>query len=176
MLPVLNYLTEEVVTRRDVGGGFGGYLGRSLGSLGGAALGGALGYFSGQEEDGTPSNDQQARMLLGAGLGGTIGRIGGGQLGRYIGKRVISDPDAAADFSKASHRIGHLANPVTTGYGVASDVLFGPRGARVATNFYNALSKDGAAKLGYKTPGKIGTFLFGPLSGLFRPGQIGVNR
>lgn len=55
-------------------------LGAGAGGLGGAALGGAAGYFSGRDED--PQKDHRWRnAILGAGAGGVAGVAGGGYLG-----------------------------------------------------------------------------------------------
>lgn len=125
-------LYEEVVTRGQVGGGLGGFIGRPLGAIpgliGGLAVGGPIGG------------------AIGLGLGSAAG----GQLGKLVGKNVISDPDKAADFSKVSHRIGHLARPMTSGYGAASDALIAPGLTNIGSSIYNAASDEGAAKLGYQ--------------------------
>ncbi len=152
MLSILMY--EDVVTRGDIGRGMGGFLGRAAGGLAGAALGipgGPLGILSG--------------MGVGAALGG--------QTGRFIGGKTISDPDKAADFTKASHRVGYLANPVTT-WGAATD-LVNPN-LTGAVNIYNAVSDNGARRLGYQTGGRVGTLFFGPLSGIVAPYKIAANR
>ena len=88
-----------------------------------------------------------------------------------IGKNVISDKNSPADFRKTSHRIGYLARPLTSGRGIAGD-LVDPTGTLtdVGTNLYNAGEIEGANKVGYKLPGRIGSLVAGPtLTGMFAP-------
>lgn len=155
MLSILMY--EDVVTRGDIGRGMGGLLGRIGGGILGAAAGVPGGPFG----------------ILG---GAAIGRALGGQIGRYTGGAVISDPEKAADFEKASHRVGHLANPSSTAYGAVGDAISGDLGLTdLGAGIYNASSDEGARKLGYGTAGRVGSF-FTPLAGLFRPDKVAANR
>ena len=147
-------LYEDAVTRADVGRGLGGFIGRAAGATLGAAAGipgGPLG------------------ILSGIGVGAALG----GQAGRFIGGKTISDPEKSADFSKASHRVGYLANPVTT-WGAATDVV--NPALTGAVNIYNAVSDNGARRLGYQTGGRVGTLLFGPLAGMVSPDNVAANR
>ena len=163
-----NLLYEDVVLRKDVGQGLGGYLGRITGGVGGAlgglslgaALGGGLGSMGGP---------------IGAAIGLRGGAILGGQLGKLIGRNVISDPERAADFSKASHRIGHLAKPMTGGWGVVGDIVHPGLTTQIGS-LYQGVSDEGARKLGYQTGGRLGTALFGPLAGIVSPDKVAVNK
>lgn len=181
-------LTEAEVTRRDIAGGLGGMIGRGLGRVGGALAGGLYGAATTPHQilhiDADPANNisgldinaydgkQQLLRALGYGaLGAIAGSTLGGQAGKAIGKKVISDPDSAADFSKASHRIGYMTIPHTSLKGIASD-LIEPTGTvtDIGAGLYNAGDVDGANKVGYKLPGRIGSLVAGPtLTGMFAP-------
>jgi len=150
-------LCEDVVLRKDVGGGLGGFIGRGLG----AGIGAGTGFLVGGP--------------IGAGIGISGGSILGGQLGRLIGKNTIDDPEGAADFSKASHRIGYMAKPLTGGWGAAGDVI-APGLTSSVNSIYQGVSDDGAKRLGYRLPGRLGTALFGPLAGLASPDDIAKNK
>ncbi len=157
-------LCEDVVLRKDVGGGLGGFIGRGIGGVGGGLAGLALGTTLGGL--GGP---------IGAGIGLRTGAILGGQLGKVIGRNSISDPEGAADFSKKSHRIGHLAKPMTGGWGVVGDIVH-PGLTTQISSIYQGVSDDGARKLGYQTGGRLGTALVGPLAGLFSPDNVAKNK
>lgn len=154
---IFNLLYEEAVLRKDVGGGLGGFIGRGLG----AGLGAGTGFLIGGP--------------IGAGIGISGGSILGGQLGRAIGKSTISDPEGSADFSKASHRVGYMARPLTGGLGAAGDFI--APGLTTSVNaIYQGASDNGAKRLGYRFPGRLGTALFGPLVGLASPDDIAKNK
>ena len=152
-----SFIFEDVVTRRDIGQGMGGMIGRGLGGAGGAVSGFVLGG------------------PVGALIGSKLGHSLGGQLGKYTGGVVISDPDKAADFEKASHRVGYLAMPLTHPAAAASDVVLGPDVTGFGAGVYNAALENGARRLGYQTAGRVGSF-FTPLTGLFRPDVVAKNK
>ena len=167
-------LTEAEVTRRDIAGGLGGMIGRGLGRVGGGLYGAIkglnmAGYTPNLNE--LPDGEQVMSALMLGSLGSIGGATAGGQIGKLIGKNVISDKNSPADFRKTSHRIGYLARPLTSGRGVAGD-LVDPTGTLtdVGTNLYNAGEIEGANKVGYKLPGRIGSLVAGPtLTGMFAP-------
>ena len=139
----------------------------------GRGMGGLLGRIGGGIVGGLTGIPGGPFGILG---GAAVGRAIGGQLGRYAGGAMISDPEKAADFEKASHRVAYLANPASTIYGAAGDALGGGLGlANLGAGVYNATSDNGARRLGYQTGGRIGSF-FTPLAGLFRPDNVAANR
>lgn len=172
----VSVIFEDVVTRRQVGEGLGGMIGIPAGGLVGSALGHGIGSALGLPGE------------IGASIGGGLGLVGGSILGRKIGRENISNPDDPADFNKASHRIGHLAraasHPAVPAANIvastlASATLGRPRilgAGTLAAGMYNYASPEGAAKIGYKTPGRLGALFFGPLAGLVRPDQVNPNR
>lgn len=46
----------------------------------------------------------------------------------------------------------------------------------IGSGIYNAFSKNGVEKIGYKLPGKIGSLILGPYVGLIRPQNINPNK
>lgn len=158
----VSYLFEDIATRREVGQG-----------IGGAILGGLAGYgLSSFGGDNTFSQN----MINSVGLGTLIGTAGGSLLGRKIGGNQISNPDEAADFNKASHRIGYLANVYSHPLAVAGNLINGNLGRRGA-NLYNAVADNGgAAKIGYKTTGRLATYFMGPIAGIFKPDNVNPNK
>ena len=176
-------LFEDIVRRRDIAGGIGGNFGRYEGMLMGAGVGGLLGAkISGlppEEADAINYDDENAPvgpaagMYIGAGLGAALG----GQAGRAIGRNVVSNPDAPADFSKPSHRIGYLANPNTKWYGALSDIIV-PGSASLVGAIRNAISDEGAKRIGYGAVGRTAQLLGGdiaPLLGVIPPNKIVKN-
>ncbi len=179
-------LFEDVVRRRDIAGGIGGNLGRYEGML----MGGLVGSVIGAKASGASTSDmdfdsedmplgQSAGMYFGAGLGSALG----GQIGRAIGRGVISNPDAPADFSKPSHRVGYLADPNTKWYGALADIVH-PGSASVVGGLRNAISSNGAKRLGYGAPGRIAQALTvlspiddaAPLLGIIPPEKVAKNK
>ena len=169
MISFSNYLIEDTVTRREVGGGLGGLIGRGLGVLGGGVSGAFLGNILGGGELGAINPHA---LTLGSLIGTRLGGFFGGKFGRKVGENSISNPDEEADFSKASHRVGYLASPQTSQIGNIG-TLINPNLTRLGTNFHNAFANnEGAARIGYGTTGRLGTLAFGPLSGIFTPKNL----
>ncbi len=165
MLSILMY--EDVILRKDIGAGIGGQTGRYIGGIGAGTLGLLLGG------------------PLGAAAGIGLGTSLGGQLGRIIGKGSIDNPDAPADLTKASHRIGYLAKANTEPVGAVGDLLLPGAGGSIYGGLKNAISDNGAKKLGYDGVGRaaygIGGFVpwvqdVTPLMGAFKPSKIPANR
>ena len=168
-------LCEDVVLRKDIGGGIGGQTGRYLGLTGGALGGGFLGLGA-LGPLGVPLG-----VLAGMGVGASAG----GQIGKVIGRNVISDPEGSADFSKPSHRVGYLAKPNTDAAGAAIDLFTFGTGAPVYGGIRNAIADDGAKRLGYDNIGRaaqgVSGFIpyvndFAPLMGVFTPNKITKNK
>ena len=155
--------SSSPVTRGEVGGGLGGYIARPLGFLGGAWGGAAL------------FDDDPVKASIAGAIGSGIGSSVAGQLGKFIGRKVIADPDKPADFQNAAHRIGYLARPRTSTYGAVGD-LASPWLTNIGSNIYNAASENGAARLGYQGAGKIGNLIFGPLTGIVGPDKVAKNK
>ena len=177
---LIGVLEEESISRREVAHGYGGMAGRFLGST----IGGLTGYaLSSGLSDTHPEYIYPSIMV-----GGITGNIVGDMVGKSTAERMIDRPDAAADFSKASHRVGILGNrqllPMAT---TTSNVLYPlmlannvvpTRGlvVRGITTAVNAMPGGPADQMGYKLPGRIGTALVGPLGGLVAPSEIKKNR
>ncbi len=104
----VSLIFEGYVTRGQVGSGFGREIGAGLGALGGGLGLGALGYAlsNGNFEDPSTLLATWAPATIGA-LGGALG---GNVLGSRVGAKVISNPEAAADFSNKWHRYGYLSD------------------------------------------------------------------
>ena len=186
----VSILFEDIVRRRDIAGGIGGNFGRYEGMLMGAGAGALLGAkasgLSPEEADAIDYDtnaNAPAGPLVGMYLGAGLGAALGGQAGRAIGRNIISNPDAPADFSKTSHRIGHLANPNTKWYGALSDIIL-PGSAPYVGAIRNAVSDEGAKRLGYGGAGRVAQILtvptgFGdvaPLFGVVPPDKIAKNK
>lgn len=164
MLSVGYVLEEGYVTRREVGGGLGGYLGRLAGIPTGGVIGGVLGN----------AIAGPVGSAIGIPLGIGLGTAGGTLLGKVIGSNTIADPEKPADFTKASHRIGHLARPYSSTLGILGNVV-NPGLVGIGGGLYSAASADGAQKVGYDSIGRIGSF-FTPFVGLAKPNKINPNR
>ena len=149
-------LTEAVVPRK--------YIGAGLGGLGGAFLGGIIGQQVG--------NGLASSPIIGAGLGSAAGLLSG----RYAGAKMIDDPEAPADFNKASHCVGYLANPHSDASFAAMHAVGLSAPAAIGANIYNGVSNMGAKRLGYKTPGRVATAILGPLTGLVSPDEVAKNK
>ena len=167
-------LYEEAVTRGDIGAGIGGQTGRYVGALGGGLLGGIAGGIAGGPIGIAPG------VIAGMHLGTPLG----GQLGRAMGGKIIDNPDAPADFSKASHRIGYLARANTEPVAAIGDFLI-PGVGSVYGGLKNAISDEGAKRLGYDTIGRVAQGVSGfvpfaqdaaPLMGAISPSKIQKNR
>ena len=180
-----NLLYEEAVLRKDIAGGIGGNFGRYGGALAGGLLGAAIGVNSLPDNfDPEHANIEDVMPVLGGMYVGTgLGTALGGQLGRHLGRAVISDPDKPADFTKTSHRIGHLADPHTRWYGAVSDIVL-PGSASAVGAIRNAVSGEGAEKLGYGSGAKTAQLLsvpfglhdFAPLVGVASPEKVVKNK
>lgn len=99
-------LLEDYVTRGQVGSGFGRIPGTILGGLGGGIALGGLGYAlsSGDFTDSSTA----AMTAIPAVIGSIGGLFGGNALGAKIGSKLISNPDAPADFGNKWHRWGYV--------------------------------------------------------------------
>ncbi len=180
---------EDAVLRKDVGGGIGGNFGRYGGALVGGLLGTAIGLGNSNISDldnfdpDTADPKDIAKIVGGAYLGTGLGTALGGQIGRSIGQASISNPDKPADFTKISHRIGHLANPNTKWYGAISDIVLPGSGGAIGA-IRNATSDDGAKKVGYGNVGRMaqilsvptGFFDYAPLMGITDPEKKVKNK
>ncbi len=173
MLSILMY--EDVVTRGDIAGGIGGQTGRFVGAGLGGALGGAIAGAALGGPLGIP-----AGVLLGTRIGVPLG----GQIGKLIGRNVVDNSSAPADFSKASHRIGYLAKANTDPGAAVGDFII-PGLGTVYGGLKNAISDDGAKRLGYDTIGRtaqgVGGFIpvvkeLMPFMGAFKPSKTPANR
>lgn len=167
-------LFEDVVLRKNIGQGLGGMAGRFLGAFGGGFAGGLLGGPVG--------------IGVGMGLGTSIG----GQAGRLVGGNVISDPNRPADFSNATDRVGYLANAYSKPLAAIADAVTGPspiptiaNATEIGAGLYNAVSDNGAKRLGYQMPGRIGLGIasvvpyvrdFAPLAGIVPPDKVAKNK
>ena len=176
-------LFEDIVRRKDIGAGIGGNFGRFegmlMGGLAGTVLGAkasGLGLKDVENMDFSDVENTPVGPLVGAYLGTGLGTALGGQIGRAIGKNVISNPEGAADFSKPSHRVGYLANPNTKWYGALSDMVVPGAGSTVGA-IRNAISNDGAKRVGYETPGRFAQILSGPVgySNILPPISFGMG-
>ena len=140
-------ILEQKTTLGDIYAGTGGAIGRQIGMYPGMVLGYGVGH-------GSP---------VGVWLGGNIGAVVGGQVGRYIGRKIPDNPDKLADFSNIAHRGGYLLSTYTKPGAILSDLVTHPYATIVGSNIYNAYSKDGIQKLGYRTKiDKIVSSLIGP--------------
>lgn len=106
--------------------------------------------------------------MLGVGTSSAIG----GKLGRYIGGKMVNNPDELADINKISTRYGHLVNPATSNLGAMSDIAFTPKVTNIGVGAYDALSDEGAAKLGYGPIGRLGSYISPGITSLFKPSSL----
>lgn len=158
---ILEY--REQVTQRDVYGGNAGSIGRWIG----AAPGGVLGYGIGQMLGRDP--DDKLGAIIGTGVGAALG----GQIGKYVGRSMAPNPDSAADFKNPLHRTGYLAMPTTSPHGIVGDIILpNPLLTSLGVHTYNAISDNGAKRLGYNKIGRVAEIAAGPLIGLIPPEQI----
>lgn len=159
MITITNLLFEEEtpqgysgIKRKDVGQGWGGYIGGLAGvPLG--ALGGSL-----------------IDPVVGTLIGGGIGYGAGSYLGGKIGKNAISNPDDLIDEEKPTHRIGSLMAAHASGPASIGNMVY-PGAGDLGAQVYTSFAKEGNAnKLGYGNFGKFGNVFFGPiLTGLTKP-------
>ena len=176
---------EQVVLRKDIAGGLGGNFGRYGGGMIGGVLGGLLGASTLPDDFDMEHADIENILPVAGGMyaGAGIGSVLGGQIGRGIGRASISDPDKPADFTKASHRVGYLAEPHTKWYGALSDLVF-PGSASAVGAIRNAVSDEGSEKLGYGSGPKLvqalsvplGLHDFAPLVGIASPERKVKNK
>lgn len=155
---ILEY--REQATQRDVYGGNGGSIGRWIG----AAPGGVIGYGIGQMLGRDP--DDKIAAIIGTGMGAALG----GQIGKYIGRRMAPDPESPADFKDPLHRTGYLAMPTTSPHGMVGDMILpSPLLTSLGVHTYNAISDNGAKRLGYDKFGRVAEVVAGPFIGLVPP-------
>ena len=170
-------ITEAIVTKKDVYGNLGSY----YGGYGGALAGGTGGAIL---TGGNPFG-----VIWGALLGGGIGS----NLGKSTALAGLEKPNSAVDFNNAAERIGYLAKPynnpsqkaalgnlagVATYFGSRLTdhalpfpaLVFGLGG--LGSKLHNAISDDGAKKIGYGIPGRAAAFAFGPSAGLISPWEV----
>lgn len=158
---ILEY--RELVTQKDIYGGNAGSIGRWIG----AAPGGVLGYGIGQMIGRDP--DDKVAAMIGTGIGAALG----GQIGKYVGRRIAPDPESPADFKNPLHRTGYLAMPTTSPHGVVGDMILpSPLLTSLGVHTYNAISDNGAKRLGYDKLGRVAEIAVGPFIGLVSPGKI----
>lgn len=113
-------------------------------------------------------------MAIGA-LGVPLGYAAGGLIGKSIGARAAKNPNAPADFSKASHRIGHLMRAEVHPMSMVGNFI-DPRLTGAIVGGYNAFSQNGARKIGYTGAGSVAAGLLGPWSGFFAPKNINQQK
>ena len=130
-------LFEDYVTRGQVGSGFGRIPGTILGSIGAGVGLGALGYGL---SDGNFENPKTTgSVMIPAAIGSIAGLFGGNALGGKLGSKMISNPDAPADFKNKWHRWGYV-----TDEGMRME-------PRDFLSLYNKLNRQGQAlkRMGY---------------------------
>ncbi len=103
-----NLLFEDYVTRGQVGSGWGRSIGSGIGALVGGLGLGALGYGM---SDGNLDNPATVISTTVPALAGILaGGISGNPIGGRIGAKVISNPEAPADFKNKWHRWGYVTD------------------------------------------------------------------
>ena len=102
----VSLLFEDYVTRGQVGSGFGRLIGSGLGAIGGGLGLGALGYHLSGGDFNNPGTAVATALPALAGVLG--GALGGNVIGSRVGAKVISNPEAAADFGNKWHRYGYI--------------------------------------------------------------------
>ena len=173
------------LTKRDVGRGYGGLIGGTIGAVGSIPLVvHGINNFNDSLKQPDVETDFSDHLLRNGLIFSTfpalaLGKYIGGKIGEATVKDLIKDPEKDLDEKSAAHRVGALYSTHAKGLPAALSSIPYLGGVAVGgTNIYNSYADKGVAnKLGYGDIGKLSNaFILGPLTGLTTPEKLRDKR
>lgn len=169
------------LTKRDVGRGYGGLIGGTIGAVGSIPLVvHGINNFNDSLKQPDVETDFSDHLLRNGLIFSTFPALA---LGKYIGGKIgeatVKDPNKGIDEKSKADRVGALLSTHSRGIPSALSAVPGLTGlTHFGTNIYNSYADKGVAnKLGYGDIGKLSNaFILGPLTGLATPEKLRDKR